>query len=208
MTFVATALGPRVRPAAVAAGPRGSAHGGTVGAIATAANRQRCLRRHAPGATIARLDARHTLGVGAGALRRARGDATSRGARACRLQVNAHGSHGTSLAPSETTSTRPCPTRHRCLISRNPSVESASRWILVSRIGTFLALFRLGAVAIFRGGSFAAAKTPRHRVRPIDPPPRPFTLNRALTLLTPGNRNRPLARFERSAQLLGRRRRG
>jgi len=109
MTFVATALGPRVRPAAVAAGPRGSAHGGTVGAIATAANRQRCLRRRAPGATIARLDARHTLGVGAGAVRRARGDATSRGARACRLQVNAHGSHGTSLAPSETTSTRACP---------------------------------------------------------------------------------------------------
>lgn len=121
MTFVATALGPRVRPAAVAAGPRGSAHGGTVGAIATAANRQRCLRRRAPGATIARLDARHTLGVGAGAVRRARGDATSRGARACRLQVNAHGSHGTSLAPSETTSTR-VPDRHRCLISRNPRV--------------------------------------------------------------------------------------
>ena len=62
MTIAATALGPRVRPAAVAAGPRGSTHGGTVGAIATAANRQKCLRRRAPGATIARLDARHALG--------------------------------------------------------------------------------------------------------------------------------------------------
>ena len=207
MTFVATALS---RACAPRRWPRARAEARTGDR-----RRNRDGRRSSkmPQASRARrddsaLDARHTLGVGAGALRRARGDATSRGARACRLQVNAHGSHGTSLAPSETTSTRPCPTRHRCLISRNPSVESASRWILVSRIGTFLALFRLGAVAIFRGGSFAAAKTPRHRVRPIDPPPRPFTLNRALTLLTPGNRNRPLARFERSAQLLGRRRRG
>lgn len=123
MTIAATALGPRVRPAAVAAGPRGSTHGGTVGAIATAANRQRCLRRRAPGATIARLDARHALGVGAGALRRGRGDAAARGSRACRLQVNAHGDHGTSLAPSETYSTRRARHAHgtRCLISETPA---------------------------------------------------------------------------------------
>ena len=160
MTFVATALGPRVRPAAVAAGPRGSAHGGTVGAIATAANRQRCLRRRAPGATIARLDARHTLGVGAGAVRRARGDATSRGARACRLQVNAHGSHGTSLAPSETTSIRACPTRHRCLISRNPSVESASTWTFSLTNRHFSCAFPLA-----RSRSFEAVPSPPRRPR-------------------------------------------
>ena len=108
MTIAATALGPRVRPAAVAVGPRGSTRGGTVGAIATAVNRQKCLRRRAPGATIARLDARRALGVGAGALRRGRGDAVARGARAYRLQVNAHGDHGhgTSLSPL------PRPTRH------------------------------------------------------------------------------------------------
>ena len=125
MTIAATALGPRVRPAAVAAGPRGSTHGGTVGAIATAANRQKCLRRRAPGATIARLDARHALGVGAGALRRGRGDAAARGARACRLQVNAHGDHGTSLAPSETYSTRR--QRHgTCALSLKPQRGGAS----------------------------------------------------------------------------------
>ena len=66
------------------------------------------------------------------------------------------------------------------LSQETPAWSLPPRGLLVSRIGTFLALFA-GAVAIFRGGSFAAAKTPRHRVRPIDPPPRPFTLNRALT---------------------------
>ena len=60
--------------------------------------------------------------------RRRRAASRSRGchlARCARVPppVNAHGSHDTSLAPSETTSTRPCPTRHRCLI-KNPSVES------------------------------------------------------------------------------------
>lgn len=129
MTIAATALGPRVRPAAVAAGPRGSTHGGTVGAIATAANRQRCLRRRAPGATIARLDARHALGVGAGALRRGRGDAAARGARACRLQVNAHGDHGTSLAPSETYSTRRARHAHGTgALSLKPQRGGVSSW--------------------------------------------------------------------------------
>ena len=101
--------------------------------------------------------------------------------RACRLQVNAHGSHGTS-PPFRDKFDTPGPTRHRCLISRNPSVESASRWILVSRIGTFLALFRFALshlsvvpsprktrVTAFDGSTHRRGPYPEPRADAFDP---------------------------------------
>jgi hypothetical protein len=146
MTFVATALGPRVRPAAVAAGPRGSAHGGTVGAIATAANRQRCLRRRAPGATIARLDARHTLGVGAGgAASRSRGCHLARRAR---VPPAGHRTRQPRYVPRpfrDNLDTRVPDTAQVPYLKKPQRGVCLHGGLLVSRIGTFLALFRLGA---------------------------------------------------------------
>ena len=174
MRITVTALGPRVRPAAVAVGPRGSTSGGTVGAIATAANRQKCLRRRAPGATIARLDAHHALGVGAGSLRRGRRDTAARGARAYRLQVNAHGDHGhgTSLSPlPRPTRYAAHPTRHRCLISITPAAWGASTWAFSLTNQHFFVFLALGRD--LRKGFLRRGKDHLYdRVRSIDPSPR------------------------------------